>query len=336
MNTNYDDEATRYQDTDNEGTQYEESPTTEQDNNDNRPVDEVEVKSVKKSGWRRATAGAASGLIIGSAATVLMGMKSADTDTTEDDSQEDDNHRDTLSNPEWVDDDIQVATTVSDDMSFNEAFATARAEVGPGGCFEWHGNVYATYTAEEWNGMTAEQRADYNDHFSWNHTGHSSHNVAQHSTTANHNHTAQAYTSTDADDEIEIVSVNHGDDSDRVAPQDPLSESPDDIQGLQTVSTDTEPEVMVLGVTHDDESGANIGAIGVDGQQVILIDVDGNMEFDYMASDLNGNGQYDENEVVDIADGRITVNDLGGFTDATDNMLATNDTDDFSSDNYDI
>lgn len=36
------------------------------------------------------------------------------------------------------------------DMSFAEAWSAARAEVGPNGTFEWHGNVYSTATAEEW------------------------------------------------------------------------------------------------------------------------------------------------------------------------------------------
>ncbi len=49
---------------------------------------------------------------------------------------------------------------VGDDMSFAEAFAEARAEVGPGGVFVWHGGVYSTFYAEEWNAMTpAEQQA---------------------------------------------------------------------------------------------------------------------------------------------------------------------------------
>lgn len=71
--------------------------------------------------------------------------------------------------PAWSDGKILVATGVSDDMSFSEAFQTARQEVGPGGAFEWHGNVYATYTLEEWNGMTPSEIADYENHFSWNH-----------------------------------------------------------------------------------------------------------------------------------------------------------------------
>lgn len=58
--------------------------------------------------------------------------------------------------------DVPVAN-VSDDMSFGEAFAAARAEVGAGGVFMWHGNLYNTYVAEEWNAMSAEERAEFGD-----------------------------------------------------------------------------------------------------------------------------------------------------------------------------
>ena len=54
--------------------------------------------------------------------------------------------------------DVPVATTVNDEMSFGEAFAAARAEVGAGGVFEWHGNTYNTYYAEEWKAMSPAER----------------------------------------------------------------------------------------------------------------------------------------------------------------------------------
>ncbi len=41
--------------------------------------------------------------------------------------------------------------TVNDNMSFNEAFAAAREELGPGGVFTWHGEYYNTFYAEELN-----------------------------------------------------------------------------------------------------------------------------------------------------------------------------------------
>ncbi len=39
--------------------------------------------------------------------------------------------------------------TVNDNMSFAEAFAAARAELGPGGVFEWNGQLYGTFYATE-------------------------------------------------------------------------------------------------------------------------------------------------------------------------------------------
>jgi len=41
--------------------------------------------------------------------------------------------------------------TVSDDMSFSEAFSSAREELGAGGVFAWHGQYYNTFYAEELN-----------------------------------------------------------------------------------------------------------------------------------------------------------------------------------------
>lgn len=48
---------------------------------------------------------------------------------------------------------VRVAD-VNDNMSFSKAFETARAEVGLGGVFHWHGGIYNTYTAAEWEAMS--------------------------------------------------------------------------------------------------------------------------------------------------------------------------------------
>lgn len=67
--------------------------------------------------------------------------------------------------PEGIDGEVHVAHSVTNDMSFSEAFASARAEVGAGGAFVWHGNVYGTYRADdaEWMEMTAEERAEHSE-----------------------------------------------------------------------------------------------------------------------------------------------------------------------------
>ena len=66
---------------------------------------------------------------------------------------------DTGNEQEWSE--IPIATNVDDSMSFNEAFAAARHEVGAGGVFVWHGHAYNTYYAEEWSSMSQEDQNQY-------------------------------------------------------------------------------------------------------------------------------------------------------------------------------
>lgn len=61
---------------------------------------------------------------------------------------------------EVISDGLNVAF-VEDDLSFGEAFAEARSQVGPGGVFEWRGALFNTYYAEEWDAMTDEQKSDF-------------------------------------------------------------------------------------------------------------------------------------------------------------------------------
>jgi hypothetical protein len=46
-------------------------------------------------------------------------------------------------------------------MSFNEAFATAREETGPGGYFYYHGGWYGTYYKNEWEQFSPEYKEAY-------------------------------------------------------------------------------------------------------------------------------------------------------------------------------
>ena len=48
-----------------------------------------------------------------------------------------------------------------DAHSFSDAFAQARAELGPGGVFEYHGKLYGTYYESEWRHMSAHDRAEF-------------------------------------------------------------------------------------------------------------------------------------------------------------------------------
>lgn len=303
MATDINDEATRY-DAKPEATRpAAETPKPNATAPEAQPKTSAKTDKKTQSNWIGTAVGAGTGLLIGSVATILMGSAPAHAD-------EPGNGHENLTHPEYVDDKVPVASGVNDDMSFGEAFAAARAEVGPGGCFEWHGQIYGTYTADEWNNMTAEQKAEYGDHFSWNKIDHSQSDVAQLSSSAE-TITAEIVNDNVVDD-VQVVSVSH-----------PHSDTVDDSEvssvGGDTVEiVDVSPEdhdVTVLGVIHDPSSGSNIGGFEIDGQEVVVVDIDGDMEFDYMATDLNQNGQIDENEIVDIQGQGLTVDHLGGVSD---------------------
>jgi hypothetical protein len=57
--------------------------------------------------------------------------------------------------------DAPMATGITNDMTFEEAFAFAREQVGPGGIFIHDGQIHHTYTLEEWNAMSLEQRVEF-------------------------------------------------------------------------------------------------------------------------------------------------------------------------------
>lgn len=67
---------------------------------------------------------------------------------------------------------------VSDGMSFADAFAAARAQVGAGGVFEWHGGVFSTYYENEWDGMTPQQQHYFTAQVHTEHVPHHTHYYA--------------------------------------------------------------------------------------------------------------------------------------------------------------
>lgn len=174
-------------------------------NNDQSTAKEQPAK--KDSSWKHVTIGGISGILLGGASTFFTSSSSAanDSDAPSHGSQSATSHGSTPVSP---DSHISVeglpVATVSDDMSFSEAFAAARQEVGPGGVFEWHGGVYGTYYANEWSDMTPEQRAEFGSRVSYGASGSGNHETAEHATEESHN-VAEHH----ATEEPEIVNVEH-------------------------------------------------------------------------------------------------------------------------------
>lgn len=204
---------------------------------------------------------------------------------------------------------IDFAASVNDDMSFSEAFSAARAEVGAGGAFVWHGNVYGTYTAQEWNSMSAADQQAFGSHFNWNqidgeHQQQGSEVVAP----------ADDNVAVDNQDEAVVEAADETNDE---IPVDPV-----------------EPEVEIVGIVQDNTMGIGYVEMRVDGHETYFIDQDGDGTIDVIVSDVNDNGELDPGETQDISAEGLTIQDVADNTGLDINVIEY-DTHDVPVDNPD-
>ena len=181
------------------------------------------------------------------------------------------------------------ADTQYDNMSFREAFDTARAELGAGGVFRWHGNIYNTYTADEWNAMNAEEQDEFAEQV------------------------GAEISAEDVDTDVSIVSNNNVN-----------TNEPAVSEKAAETTENADDDVRVLGygdVTLDNGRTVTVEELEVNGQRVAVIDVDQDGEADLAMTDLNNNQKMDEGEVIDLHTGEAV-----SFTNDNDNVEYTADT----------
>lgn len=195
-----------------------------------------------------------------------------------------------------TDEGMRVAQ-VDDSLSFSQAFAEARAQVGAGGVFEWHGKVYNTFSQNEWRDMTAADRAEWQSRVDYSDVTDSAHSnlYATHHTSSGHAHTAHA----EAVDEV------------------PQNASYIDHSAQETADAGGDDEVHVIGVAvHDNGQGgmATIAGLQSGDDMALLVDVDSDGTVDYVVHDDNGNGHYESNEWHDVsADGMATTDVVDAY-----------------------
>lgn len=115
------------------------------------PETETRRAGCKHAGkWKKVVIGGVSGILFGSASAYAAAAVS---DMSEDGDNADGSQDDVAEDQVEVED----VSLINDDMSFGEAFAAARAELGPGEVFQWRGNMYNTYTAEEWDAQQGSE-----------------------------------------------------------------------------------------------------------------------------------------------------------------------------------
>lgn len=140
-----------------------------------------------------------------------------------------------------TDEGVRVAQ-VDDNVSFSQAFADARAQVGPGGVFEWRGKVYGTYYKEEWNNMSRAERAEYQSKVDYK-------DVMHHDTqdSAVH-HTATQHPEISGNGDIRILGVETAED----ANGQPITIAGIEIDGNQALLVDLDDNGTMDILVHDD------------------------------------------------------------------------------------
>lgn len=183
-------------------------------------------------------------------------------------------------------DHLQVAH-VDNSLSFSQAFAQARAQVGPGGVFAWHGKVYGTYYENEWNSMTAEERAAWQGKVDYQEAlqGHEYHAHTEPSTS-------------------HVESGNASNQEPRTNAEESAENKPEEnTENEESHDTTDDNEVRVVGIAIQDNGQggyATIGQLQGGGETALVVDVESDGRLDLFMQDTNENGRIDNDEVVDI------------------------------------
>ncbi len=182
--------------------------------------------------------------------------------------------------------DAAIKVTAEDDSkTFDEAFNDARAHLGPGAAFQWHGGLYSTYTEEEWNGMSDEERSAYTTQVNAIATGSETH-ADTYAHNAMHEHHG-------TDSNVHRA-VNDGPAKDPVTPAG---------QGGMVVNSEEE-------YTLSDGTTVIRGEGLYDGKPAVFVDIDRDGKYDAVIVDSNGSGNLDDgDDVIDIRDSGLAVHD---------------------------
>ena len=248
----------------------------------------------KKEGvaWKQVTLGGVSGILMGAgllyggqAVAQELGKEAEKTEDVAIPEQGETSH--TLENG------LQVAA-VNDDLSFGEAFAQARAEVGPGGVFHWHGGIYNTYTAAEWNAMSVEQKHDFAQQVQ------------------PEIRPDELSTPTDTNTHVVVEHhVYHHEEAPATAEVHQAAVTTEDVQIASQQTPDTSDDDVHI-----------VGYGSVDGHTAVALDIDNDGAADVAIIDINDNHDLDSQDVIVDTEGNWAS--VGDVVDVPDpNQLAS-------------
>ena len=244
----------------NEDTIFMGSAMNQNENKKNSANQSANAPVRKDTGWKRVTFGSIAGVMLGTAGAFGAAKLYEHLDQPD---------MDALTGEH------QMAQNVTDDMTYEEAFNTARAEVGPGGMFTWNGHVYGTFTADEWAALPPDEQREYFEGINAQTTAHEPEHVA------------------DAQPQ-QVHHYHH------------VVNEPHNPQPTPTPETD---DKIIVHETIIDEEGNAIQHIEIDGHEGVMIN--GRVAL----VDANGNDDLDANDMVlDVATGeKVTYGEFLAF-----------------------
>lgn len=259
--------------------------------NEQQPVESKNAN--KNSNWRKVVIGGVSGIALGGVASAAL---AATTIHASEDVESDETALTGVDGTAHVDGSVPVAQ-VSDDMSFSDAFNAAHDQVGPGGVFVWHGQVYSTFTDDEWNSMTPAEQAEFGNHV--------------HVQYDEPSHASAQPTGTHAEQ------VAHAETQE---PQVTVAQQPENTNVTEGEVPQVEPEVLAYEIVSGaDGSQMDVAVVSVGGQEFGVYDVNQDGTADLMVADENNNQHIEENEIHDISSENVSMQALH------DDYIAQND-----------
>ncbi len=242
--------------------------------------------------WQQVTIGGVTGVLMGAGtmyAATVHGKEEPEVDSNNAESAEG------KETPHAKTDSLKVAD-VSQDLTFGEAFKVARAEVGAGGVFHWHGNIYNTYTAAEWDGMSAGEKAQFAQQVQPE--------VRPGEGKTSHRHD---YAHVDHKPEETKLEEPTQEENKQEEPQEPE-------QAPSKPKPEEDGEVHFLGFSNIEVDGQEYvaGHTTQDGKHVYFVDMDNDPEhrIDHAVADVNQDGTFSSDEVIPF-EGKATLEDFG-------------------------
>ena len=240
--------------------------------NESNPANDPQERNEKKSSaWKYVTLGGVSGILMGAGAMYAGTVYAKEPEEPEEvNTEESPTEHSEVNNTETAE--VAVAN-VNNGVSFSEAFAAAREAVGPDGVFYWHGGIYSTHTAEEWNAMSEEQKHEFAQHIN--------------------PETPASAVSTPTDNHPEII----------VAERVHVNEQPDDpdVQQVANNSAETGNETIETAIQENFEQSGDVHIVGygeAGGHLVVGYDTDDDSQADVALIDIDDSGNISNPDIL--------------------------------------